>query len=65
MTWLVLALFTAILMQLAQPLVENRYAGGDDRDDEAADRQRVLRSKLVGCGARDNVADGHCPHEGK
>ncbi len=65
MTWLVLASFAAILMQFAQPLVENRYAGGGDGDDKAADSERVLRSEFVGCGARNNVADGHCPHEGK
>ncbi len=34
-------------MQLAQPLVENRYAGGDDRYEQAADSQRELRSKVV------------------
>lgn len=46
-TWLVLASFAAILMQLAQPLIENCYARGDDHDDKAADSQRVLRSEFV------------------
>ena len=50
-------------MQLPQSLIENRHAGGDERHDESADSERVLRAEMVRGRAREDVSDRHRAHK--